>query len=100
MGYIIEISENKVEKMADYAEKMLRYGGKLMSCIDEINEERGFHERRNYGHRDGSSSYGSRYGMRHEDYGRDDDSEWEEMRERDYMGERRHRDSRGRYTRG
>ena len=26
--YMVEISENKVEKMSDYAEKMLRYGGK------------------------------------------------------------------------
>ena len=27
---MIEISESKVEKMSDYAEKMVRYGGKLM----------------------------------------------------------------------
>lgn len=27
---IVEITESKVEKMSDYAEKMLKYGGKLM----------------------------------------------------------------------
>ena len=36
--YMVEISENKVEKMSDYAEKMLRYGGKLMQCLEELSE--------------------------------------------------------------
>lgn len=36
---IIKITESKKEKMADYAEKMLRYGGKLMQCLDELDEE-------------------------------------------------------------
>ena len=36
--YMVEISENKVEKMSDYAEKMLRYGGKLMQCLAELSE--------------------------------------------------------------
>lgn len=43
---MIEISENKVEKMSDYAEKMLRYGGKLMQCIEELSEGEGMGERR------------------------------------------------------
>ena len=34
---MIEISESKVEKMSDYAEKMLKYGGKLMQCIEELS---------------------------------------------------------------
>ena len=34
---IIEITESKVEKMSDYAEKMLKYGGKLMQCIEELS---------------------------------------------------------------
>lgn len=34
---MIEISESKVEKMSDYAEKMIRYGGKLMQCLEEIS---------------------------------------------------------------
>ena len=28
---IVEITESKVEKMSDYAEKMLKYGGKSVS---------------------------------------------------------------------
>ena len=35
---IIKITEDKKEKMSDYAEKMLRYGGKLMQCIEELDE--------------------------------------------------------------
>ncbi len=34
---MIEIEDSKVEKMSDYAEKMLKYGGKLMQCIEEIS---------------------------------------------------------------
>lgn len=106
--YMIEISESKVGKMADYAEKMLRYGGKLMQCIDEL-------EGNEFGERGGSrgGSYGNRYneadggmGMRYGERGsygnrggsmnyRDED-EWDD----EEMGERRgrrRRDSRGRY---
>ena len=78
---IIEIKEDKFEKMAEYTEKMLKYGGKLMSCISELEEETGM------GHRGGR--YGGNMGYRHED----DDEDWE-------MGERRgrrRRDSMGRY---
>ena len=42
---MIEISESKVEKMSDYAEKMLRYGGKLMQCIEELSEGESMGER-------------------------------------------------------
>ena len=35
---IIKIEEGKVDKMSEYAEKMLKYGGKLMSCIEELSE--------------------------------------------------------------
>lgn len=42
---MIEISESKVEKMSDYAEKMLRYGGKLMQCIEGLSEGEGMGER-------------------------------------------------------
>lgn len=45
---MIEISESKVEKMSDYAEKMLRYGGKLMQCIEELSEGEGMGERGGY----------------------------------------------------
>jgi len=42
---IIEITESKVEKMSDYAEKMLKYGGKLMQCIEELSEGEGIGRR-------------------------------------------------------
>lgn len=35
---IIEIEEDKIDKLSDCAEKMLRYGGKLMECLEEISE--------------------------------------------------------------
>lgn len=65
---MVEISENKVEKMSDYAEKMLKYGGKLMQCLEELSE----------------SSMGQR------EYDEDDEEE-------DEMGERGGYGSRGGY---
>ena len=77
---VIKIEEHKVDKMSDYAEKMLKYGGKLMSCIEELSEG-GYGERDDEeddweedddmgmrggmrgGYRDGGS-YGNRYGER------------------------------------
>ena len=47
---MIEISESKVEKMSDYAEKMLKYGGKLIQC--------------DYGGGSGRGGYGERRGVR------------------------------------
>ena len=38
---MIEIKEDKFEKMAEYTEKMLKYGGKLMSCLSEVGEQHG-----------------------------------------------------------
>lgn len=97
---VIEINESKFDKMSEYTEKMLKYGGKLMSCLEELGEEHG------YGHRGGAyvnrydsmggrySDYGSRYGM-----GYRDDEDWDDDDE--MMGQRRgrgrRRDSRGRY---
>lgn len=102
---MIQIDEHKLDKMGEYAEKMLKYGGKLMSCIEEMGEEYGM------GHRGGSygSRYGERqggdYGSRYSDYGSRgstgyrDDEEWDDDDE--MMGQRRgrgrRRDSRGRY---
>lgn len=40
MGYMIEITENKFDELAENAEKMLRYGGKVMSCLDSMRRER------------------------------------------------------------
>lgn len=80
----IIVTESKKEKMSEYAEKMLKYGGKLMQCIESLGEgsmgqrddddweedddenfgQRGVYSggRSNYGMRDGGS-YGSRDGM-------------------------------------
>lgn len=95
MGYMIEITEHKLEKATDYAEKMLKYGGMLMQCLSQWEEESGYGERSgsSYGSRYGG--YGSRYGERSMNYR--DEEEWadEEMNER--RGGRRRRDSMGRY---
>lgn len=36
---IIKITENKKEKLSDYAEKALKNMGKLMQCIEDLDEE-------------------------------------------------------------
>ena len=105
---MIEISDSKVEKMSEYVEDMLWAGGELMHCLEKMKGESGFGERggQGYGH-NGSrgGDRGGRYGNRYDEmemrrgYGsrggsmgyRDEDDDWEEM------GERRRRDSRGRY---
>lgn len=92
---VIEITEKKRDKMAEYAEKMLRYGGKLMQCLDALDEES------EMGHRD-DDSYRGRMGNRYpmgRRYGGDmgEREDWDD--DDDYeMGERRGRNSRGRYT--
>lgn len=40
MGYMIEITEDKFDELSENVEKMLRYGGKVMSCIDGMRRER------------------------------------------------------------
>ena len=35
----IIMTENKKEKMSEYAEKMLHYGGKLMQCIESLGDD-------------------------------------------------------------
>ena len=82
--YTIKITTKKKEKMTEHAEKALKHVGKLMQCLEELDEE-GMDER--YG-----SRYGSRMGER-DDWDEDDDDE--KMPQR--MGERRRRSSSGRY---
>lgn len=41
---VIKITEDKKEKLSEYVEKMLKYGGKAMQCIEELGEE-GYGER-------------------------------------------------------
>ena len=92
--YMIEIETKEIDKASEYAEKALKYMGKVMQCLTEWEDEGG------YGERGGQS--GGSYGMRSRydnyvqrgDYGyRDDDWEMD-----DEMGERRRRSRRtGRY---
>lgn len=80
---IIRIEESKKDKMSDYAEKMLKYGGKLMQCIEDLDDD----------------DMGERYD--------DDDDDDDGYRQgggnggyRDDMGERRRRSRRtGRFIR-
>ena len=96
--YMIEIETKEMDKASEYAEKALKYMGKVMQCLTDWEDEGG------YGERSGQESYsrsmmGSRggYGMRGGDMSYRDEEEWEDD---DMMGERRgrrRRDSMGRY---
>lgn len=44
MATIIEIQEDKLQNMSEYAEKLLRYGGKLMQCIEDIESKSKYNE--------------------------------------------------------
>ena len=48
MTTIIEIQEDKLQNISECAEKVLRYGGKLMQCIDELENKSKYNEY--YGH--------------------------------------------------
>ena len=77
-GYVIEITEDKAERLSENIENAMRYAGKAMQCVDEMMNG-GFSERND-----------------------DDWRDEERMGERHYsryrnMGERRRRDSMGRY---
>lgn len=103
MGFMIQIEESKLDKLAENAEKMLKYGGKMMSTIEELCEESGMGHRGGYGMRGGQS--GGRYGQGGGSMNYRDDEEWgdwDEEEDGDMMmgqrrGRRRRRDSRGRY---
>lgn len=105
MGYLIEISEQKVNKLSDHIEESLKHLGKAMQCVSEWMEEgEGYGERNDY--RGGSYGDRGRYNNRYDGmnyrggsmgYREDDDDEWERD---EMMGERRgrrRRDSMGRY---
>ena len=94
MGYMIEISESKKEKLSEHIEKALHEMGKAMACVEQFGS---------MGERQGDGSYGNRYddmGMRGSygsrgRYGMRDDEDWDED---EMMGERRRRSRRtGRY---
>ena len=109
MGYIVEISESKVEMLSEHAGKALKHIGKAMECIDDLRHTGGHmgyrHDDDGYD-RMGERGYG-RYGMRDEDMRPEDydrmgerypRERWEEWPP--YMGERRGRSATtGRYVR-
>ena len=76
---MIQVSESKKVKLSDYAEKVLHYAGKMMQCIESLDEGG------EYGERGG---YGSRMGMR----------DYDDLDEREY-GERRGVRGTGPYSR-
>lgn len=102
--YMIKISKDKVDHLAETAEKMLRLGGKMMQCLEELQEPEAYGQRMDdgelgYSQRDDiryrypeTSGMGMRggYGMRSGMGMRDD---------REEMDERRGRNSMGRYSR-
>lgn len=55
----IFITEDKKDEMSGLCEKMLHYGGKLMSCIEALEAE----------------GYGERVGMRENDWDEDEDDD-------------------------
>ena len=74
--YIIEITEDKLHSMAKHVEKGLRHMGKLMQCIEELEEDFS-----------GSGAYGEkgRLGMRDEEedwWDKDDEKRYKKYTER------------------
>lgn len=98
MGYIVEITEDKVGKVSDHIEKALRHMGKAMQCVEDwMSEsdmgERYMGERGSYGQGGSqmrhSGSQGGSHGGRSYYGNRMDDDDDEEMGER--RGRRRYR---------
>ncbi len=90
MGYMIEISESKKEKLSEHIEKALHEMGKAMAICEQFGSmgERGGMRGGSYGNRYDDMGERGRYGMR-------DDEDWDED---EMMGERRRRSRRtGRY---
>lgn len=96
MGYIIEVSDKKVEKLSEHLEEGLRHMGKAMSCIDSImGGEYGERGDINYRDDEDYGRYGKHTGMRKGSMGYREDEDWDDD---EMMGERRRRSRRtGRY---
>jgi hypothetical protein len=94
MGYMIEISESKKEKLSEHIEKALHEMGKAMACVENFGSMGERMGDGRYGNRYDEMGERGRYGMRG-GYGMRDDEDWEDD---DMMGERRRRNRRtGRY---
>ena len=64
MATIIEIQEGKLQNLSDYAEKVLKYGGKLMQCLEDLDESKSkYNEYRGADYERGGMDY--RGGMRY-----------------------------------
>lgn len=46
MATIIEMQESKLQHLSEYAEKVLRYGGKLMQCLEDLEGKSKYEEYR------------------------------------------------------
>lgn len=46
MATIIEIQEGKLQHLSEYAEKVLRYSGKLMQCLEDLESKSKYDEYR------------------------------------------------------
>ena len=46
MATIIEMKEDKLQHLSEYAEKVLRYGGKLMQCLEDLESKSKYDEYR------------------------------------------------------
>lgn len=55
MGYMIEIKEDAYEELSENVENVLRYGGKVMHCLDKMKRERMGERMPDY--RDGGRDY-------------------------------------------
>ena len=53
MATIIEIQDTKLQNLSEYAEKVLRYGGKLMQCLEDLEGKSKYHEYRGIDYRYG-----------------------------------------------
>lgn len=83
MGYMIQISESKADKLKEHAYKSMKHLGKLYGCIEEICEESSI------GERDGGY-YGNRFGNRGGgSMGYREEEDWEQQQHETWMGQRR-----------
>ena len=53
MATIIEIQDSKLQNLSEYAEKVLRYGGKLMQCLEDLESKSKYNEYRGVDYRHG-----------------------------------------------
>ena len=45
MATIIEVRNDKIEHLSECVEKILKYGGKMMHCLEEMQDESEYAER-------------------------------------------------------